>query len=72
MVLRSTVAAAALSASISSEGFVNRNRILLNQAQTIWEINKAFGIGYHGDEAEVISKIADMEAQNMDRAACDL
>lgn len=60
MVLRSAVSAAALSASLSSDGINNRNRILLNEAQTIWEMNKLYGIGYDGDENEVISKIVEM------------
>lgn len=70
MVLRSGVAATALFATVSSNGITNRNRILLDQAQAIWTINKAIGIGYDGDENEVISKIAGMEAQNIERAAC--
>lgn len=58
-----------MSASISSNGIANRNRLLLNEAQTIWEVNKVIGIGYDGDEEEVISKIAEMEAQDKERAA---
>jgi len=64
VVLRSAVAAATLSASVSSGGINNRNRILLNEAQSIWEINKLNGIGYDGDEEEVISKIAEMIEHN--------
>lgn len=62
VVFRSAVTAAALSASISSEGIVNRNRIILNEAQAIWECNKIIGVGYDGEEEEVISKIAEMVA----------
>lgn len=69
VVFRSAVAAAALSASISSDGIANRNRILLNEAQANWAVNKSMGIGYEGDEAEVISKIAEMEAE---RTNCQL
>lgn len=70
---RSAIAAAALSASISSEGINNRNQILLNEAQAIWAINKIHGIGYDGDEHEVISKIAsNLEAQDKGRAQCHL
>lgn len=64
VVLRSAIASAALSASISSGEINNRNRILLDEAQTIWAVDKLFGISYDGDEEEVISKIAEMEAQN--------
>ncbi|KAG5539457.1 hypothetical protein RHGRI_019859 [Rhododendron griersonianum] len=67
-VFRSAIAAVALSASISSEGIVNRNRIILDEAQAIWECNKIMGMGYDGDEDEVISRLADMEAQDLDRA----
>ncbi|KAI8567696.1 hypothetical protein RHMOL_Rhmol02G0141800 [Rhododendron molle] len=67
-VFRSAVAAVALSASISSGGIVNRNRIILNEAQTIWECNKIMGMGYDGDEDEVVSRFADMEAEDLDRA----
>lgn len=71
VVLRSAVAAAALSASVSTEGISNRNKILLNEAQTIWAVNKIMGIGYNGEEEEVISKIAEsLEAQNKERATC--
>lgn len=68
VMLRSAVAAAALSASISSGNINNRNRILLDEAKAIWEVDKMFGIRYDGDEMEVISKIADMEALNKARA----
>lgn len=67
VVFRSAVAAAALSASISSEGIVNRNKMFLSEAQAIWSVNKTMGIGYDGDEEEVISKIADSLAQDKDR-----
>lgn len=70
VLLRSAVASAALSASLSSGGINNRNRILLDEAKAIWEVDKMFGLQYDGDEREVISKIADMEALNKDRAAC--
>lgn len=67
VVLRSAIATAALSASISSKGISNRNKILLNEAQAIWTVDK---INYDGDENEVISKIAEMEALNEMRANC--
>lgn len=70
VVLRSAVAAAALSASVSSEGINNRNRILLDEAQAIWAINKMHGITYDGDEQEVINKIAELEAKDKGRAEC--
>lgn len=62
VVFRSAVAAAALNASVSSEGIINRNRILLDEARTIWTVNKIFEIGYDGPEDEVVSKITEMEA----------
>lgn len=68
VVFRAAVSAAALTASVSAEGIVNRNRILLNEAQAVWECNKLMGIGYDGDEDEVISKIAEMEAQDLEKA----
>ncbi|KAG5565558.1 hypothetical protein RHGRI_001461 [Rhododendron griersonianum] len=67
-VFRSAVAAVALSASISSGGIVNRNRIILNEAQAIWECNKIMGMGYDGDEDEVVNRFADMKAQDLDKA----
>lgn len=72
VVFRSAVEAAALSVFVSSDGIVNRNRILLNEAQAIWSVNKTMGIGYDGDEEEVISKIVEMEAQDMERAAINV
>lgn len=72
VLLRSAVASAALSASISSEGINNRNRILLDEAQAIWAINKLHGINYDGDEQEVISKIAELESKNKGLADCHL
>lgn len=69
VVFRAAVASAALSASISSGEINNRNRILLDEAQAIWAVDKLFGINYDGDEDEVISKIAEMEALNRERAA---
>lgn len=68
VVFRSAVAAAALSASISSEEIVNRNKMFLNEAQAIWTVNKTMGIGYDGDDEEVISKIADRLAEDKERA----
>lgn len=71
VVLRPTIAAtAALTASISSGGINNRNRILLDEAQAIWAINKMHGINYDGDEQEVVSKIVDLEAKVKEKAVC--
>lgn len=67
VVLRSAIASAALSASISSRDINNRNRILLDEAQAIRAVDKLFGISYEGDEDEVVSKIAEMEALNKAR-----
>ncbi|KAG5532640.1 hypothetical protein RHGRI_027065 [Rhododendron griersonianum] len=67
-VYRSAVAALALSASISSDGVINRNRIILDEAQAIWTCNKIMGLGYDGEEDEVISKFADMVAEDLDSA----
>lgn len=72
VVLRSAVASAALSASISSGGINNRNKILLDEAQAIWAVDKLFGISYDGEEEEVVSKIAEMEALNKARAGDQL
>ena len=65
------MASAALSASISSRDINNRNRILLDEAQAIWEVDKLFGLSYDGDENEVISKIAELEALNKARVVPD-
>ncbi|KAI8552569.1 hypothetical protein RHMOL_Rhmol06G0277100 [Rhododendron molle] len=62
-------AAVAVALSISSEGISNRNRILLNESQAVWQVNKMMKIGYKGSEDEVISKIMDMEQEDDDRAA---
>lgn len=67
-VFRLAVAALAQSAPLSLDGIVNRNRIILNEAQAIWTCNKILGMGCHGDEDEVVSKIAEMEAQDLDKA----
>ncbi|KAI8539808.1 hypothetical protein RHMOL_Rhmol09G0211700 [Rhododendron molle] len=40
---------------------MNRNRIILDKAQAIWTCNKIMGLGYDGEEDEVISKFADMD-----------
>lgn len=65
VVFRSAVAAASPSASVSMDTIANRNKTLLNEAKAIWAINKAAGIGYDGDEDEVISKIAEMRVQDI-------
>ncbi|KAI8568563.1 hypothetical protein RHMOL_Rhmol02G0210800 [Rhododendron molle] len=49
-IYRSAVAALALSVSISEGGIANRNRILLNEAQAAWTLNKIMGLKYDGDE----------------------
>ncbi|KAI8566658.1 hypothetical protein RHMOL_Rhmol02G0058800 [Rhododendron molle] len=51
-VYRSAVAALALSASLSSDGVINRNRIILDEAQAIWTCNKIMGLVYDGEEDE--------------------
>lgn len=63
VVLRSAIAAAALSASVSTEGISNRNNIILSEAQAIRQMNKIIGYKYDGEDEEVISKIAELEAQ---------
>lgn len=55
------LATAAIALSISSVGINNRNCILLNDAQGVWEFNKSLGLGYDGDEGEVESRIAQLE-----------
>ncbi|KAI8565684.1 hypothetical protein RHMOL_Rhmol03G0279900 [Rhododendron molle] len=67
-VYRSAVAALALSASLSSDRVINRNRIILDKAQAIWTYNKIIGLGNDGEEDEVISKLADMVAEDLVRA----
>ncbi|KAI8530680.1 hypothetical protein RHMOL_Rhmol11G0078400 [Rhododendron molle] len=65
---RSAIVALALSTSISSDGVINRNKIILDEAQAIWTCNKIMGLGYDGEKDEVITKFAAMEAQDLDRA----
>ncbi|KAE9444788.1 hypothetical protein C3L33_23313, partial [Rhododendron williamsianum] len=46
-------AAAAVALSILSDGISNRNKILLNESQAVWQVNKMMKIGYKGsDEVE--------------------
>ncbi|KAG5544688.1 hypothetical protein RHGRI_017210 [Rhododendron griersonianum] len=54
--------------SISSNGISNRNRILLNESQAVWQVNKMMKIGYKGSDEEVVSKIMEMEKEDDDRA----
>lgn len=63
VVLRAAVTAAA-SDSISTEEILNRNKLILSEAQAVWECNKLLGIGYAGEENEVISRIAKMVEQD--------
>lgn len=63
VVFRSVVVVATLSTSVLEDGIANRNKILFNEAQVIWAINKATCIGYEEDKDEVISNIVEMEAQ---------
>lgn len=55
VVFRAVAVAVALPRS--SEGISYRNRILLNESQAVWQVNKMMKIGYKGSEDEVISKI---------------
>lgn len=64
VVFRSAIAAAALSASVSSEGICNRNKNILSEAQAIRQMNRIIGYKYDGEDEEVISKIAELEAQD--------
>ncbi|KAI8566817.1 hypothetical protein RHMOL_Rhmol02G0071500 [Rhododendron molle] len=63
-------AAVALSVSISSRGIENRNRILLNEAQAVWNVNKLMGLSCDGNEDEVISKLCEMEVLDAERVEC--
>ncbi|KAI8539359.1 hypothetical protein RHMOL_Rhmol09G0176500 [Rhododendron molle] len=67
-VYRSAVAALALSTSISLDGVTNRNKIILDEAEAIWTCNKIMGLGYEGEEDEVISKFAGMVGEDLARA----
>lgn len=55
VVFRSAMAAAAI--SVSSEGIMNRNKILLSESKAAWSITKILGTDFMGDDEEVISKI---------------
>ncbi|GFZ09150.1 hypothetical protein Acr_20g0009580 [Actinidia rufa] len=65
VILRSAMAAASLSASISVGGVANRNRLILDEAQAAWAIGKLLGMEYKGEEDEVVSKMVRMEEQDM-------
>lgn len=67
---RSAAATAALSVSISSGAIKNRNRGLLNEAQTVWTVNKLMGLSCNGNEEEVVSKLYEMEVQDAEKAEC--
>lgn len=58
-------AAAAATLSSSSDGI---NRIHLNESEAVWSLNKIRGIGYKGDDKEVISRIMIMEDEDKERA----
>lgn len=55
VLLRSAIASAAL--SISSEGFRNRNRLILNEDEAARSVSKIIGEDFSGDDDEVISKL---------------
>lgn len=61
-------AAAAMALSVSTDGIVNRNRILLNEAQAARALDNLFGNNFKGSEEEVVSKILQMEIQDAERA----
>ncbi|GFS42115.1 hypothetical protein Acr_00g0078180 [Actinidia rufa] len=51
-----------------TKGVANRNRLILDEAQAAWAIGKILGMEYKGDEDEVVSKMVQMEEQDMEIA----
>ena len=56
VVFRSAMAAAA-AMSVSTEGIINRNKIVLNESKAAWSVTKILGTDYMGNNEEVISRI---------------
>ncbi|KAI8561024.1 hypothetical protein RHMOL_Rhmol04G0303500 [Rhododendron molle] len=67
VVFRSAIAAAAL--SVSTEGIINRNRILLNESQAAWTVTRIIGADYLGNDEEIMSKIMVTDEEDELRAA---
>ena len=67
VVFRSAMAAAAL--SVSSEGIMNRNKILVSESKATWSINKILATDFMGDDEEVISKIMVTDEEADQRSA---
>ncbi|KAI8562171.1 hypothetical protein RHMOL_Rhmol03G0014000 [Rhododendron molle] len=67
VVFRSAIAATAL--SVSTEGIIIRNRILLNESQAAWTVTRIIGADYLGNDEEIISKIMVTDEEEELRAA---
>lgn len=48
--------------SISDGGIANRNRLVLEEANEVWEFRKLLGLAFIGDENEVVEKIKYLKA----------
>lgn len=66
MILRASIAAAAL--SISSDGIKTRNMIILDEEEAAWTVSKIIGEDYMGNDEEVISKFMVSDAANAEVA----
>ncbi|KAG5525843.1 hypothetical protein RHGRI_032211 [Rhododendron griersonianum] len=70
VVFRSAIAAATL--SVSTEGIINRNRIVLNESQAVlWTVTKIMETDYLGNDEEVISKIMVTDEEEELRASLE-
>ncbi|KAI7986952.1 hypothetical protein LOK49_LG14G00970 [Camellia lanceoleosa] len=58
-------AAASYSLSLSSDAIANRNRILLNEAEAVWQIGKLLDLHSDEHDAEVVSKIKEIQGPNV-------
>lgn len=54
-------AADATTSSISSRSIINRNRIILSEAQAVWEMGKVLGVKASMPDKEIIDRIVELE-----------
>ncbi|KAL7185647.1 hypothetical protein ACSBR2_027571 [Camellia fascicularis] len=57
-------AVAAISLSISLDAIANRNHIIINEAQAVWEIGKLLGLKSIKEDDEVVGKLQELHDQN--------
>ena len=64
--------AAAAAMSVSTEGIINRNKIVLNESKAAWSVTKILGTDYMGNDEEVISRIMVIDEEAELRSALQL